>query len=319
MNSGLPRFYLLGMFMVAGILPSHAAGATFTFTTINLSFGVGFGVAEALDNNGVVSGRFGNDGSAYLRNINGGPVIFLTLPGSDYNQINDINDLGQIVGRSSNDIFQPDQSFIRALDGTFSLSTIPDSLVPLAINNLGQVVGFLSPGGTTGFLREPNGTVTTINVPGSVNTVAMAINNLGQIVGIYDFFVDSAGHQNGRGFIRNADGSFTMFDVPGWLFTGATSINDAGQIVGMGAEAFLRDSNGEFSTFGNGQVSFLDINNAGQILGQGFGQNGFIATTTVTPEPAAASLTLASLVLLLARRLRKQFDLPPAGATRTSI
>jgi probable HAF family extracellular repeat protein len=66
------------------------------------------------------------------------------------------------------------------------------------------------------------GSFTTLQVPGSVTTLAAGINDLGQIVGEYD---------NKHAFLLS-DGTYTTFDVPGASSTQAFGINDAGQIVG---------------------------------------------------------------------------------------
>src|SRR5262249_45463686 len=62
----------------------------------------------------------------------------------------------------------------------------------------------------------------TIDVPGSVATVAFGINGAGQIVGQFD---------GSHGFL-DSGGVFTTIDVPGASETTARGINDRGQIVG---------------------------------------------------------------------------------------
>jgi len=68
-------------------------------------------------------------------------------------------------------------------------------------------------------------TFTTIDVPGSITTVADGINTAGQIVGR---FRDAGLH----GFLKDG-ATFTTIDVPGAAFTEAHGINDRGQIVGF--------------------------------------------------------------------------------------
>jgi probable HAF family extracellular repeat protein len=68
-------------------------------------------------------------------------------------------------------------------------------------------------------------TFTTIDVPGSLQTVAEAINTSGQVAGYYD---DSSGHEHG--FLYSG-GHYTTIDVHGNR-TYANAINDPGQIVG---------------------------------------------------------------------------------------
>jgi hypothetical protein len=61
-----------------------------------------------------------------------------------------------------------------------------------------------------GFLRERNGTLTTIDVPGSTVTEVLAINPAGTLIG--DFNTSAVSFQ---GFLRSADGTFTTTDFPG--------------------------------------------------------------------------------------------------------
>ena len=78
-----------------------------------------------------------------------------------------------------------------------------------------------------GFVRKPNGTITTFDAPGSVDTAAASINPAGQITGSY-FDANRVGH----GFLRKTDATFATFDVPDSVGTFPLSINPAGQITG---------------------------------------------------------------------------------------
>ena len=88
--------------------------------------------------------------------------------------------------------------------------------------------------------READGTITTINVPGSNLTNLNAINPAGQITGRYD---DSQGLPHG--FVRARNGNLTFFDVPGSIATQTTAMNSMGVITGYyedatGSHGFLR-------------------------------------------------------------------------------
>jgi hypothetical protein len=110
----------------------------------------------------------------------------------------------------------------RASTPDFTTINLPGD--PRGINNAGQIVGF-SISNFSGFLQNPDGTATTIQVKSTGQTLVYSINNSGQIVGQYD---DAGFH----GFLDNA-GSFTMIDLPSAVgLSYAAGINDAGEIVG---------------------------------------------------------------------------------------
>jgi hypothetical protein len=126
-----------------------------------------------------------------------------------------------------------------------------------------------------GFLRAPDGTITTIDAPGagagafpSGGTWAFGINPQGTVAGCY---IDNS--NVGHGFVRNRKGTLTAFDVPdstnlscagdyGELPFGSSivGINPAGAITGAAFEpsenllggnyrGFLRGKDGTFTTF----------------------------------------------------------------------
>jgi probable HAF family extracellular repeat protein len=110
---------------------------------------------------------------------------------------------------------------------------------------------------------------TTIDVPGSIATIAYGINQSGEVVG--DYF-DTNTHSHG---LLVSGGGFSTFDVPGALNTVVTGINAAGDIVGISEEAagpthsFLF-SDGSFSLLyvpGSIRTDAFDINEAGQVVG----------------------------------------------------
>jgi hypothetical protein len=78
-----------------------------------------------------------------------------------------------------------------------------------------------------GFVREPSGVFTTVDVPrASSFTIVFGINTTGDTVGGY---VDARGATHG--FLRRGD-DITTIDVPGAKGTFAFRANDVGQIVG---------------------------------------------------------------------------------------
>jgi hypothetical protein len=86
-------------------------------------------------------------------------------------------------------------------------------------------------GGTQGFVRAPDGTITTFYAPGGTvpnATFPKSINPSGEIAGYYS---DAS---RTHGFVHDRDGTFTTFDAPGAGLNGtfATRINPRGEIRG---------------------------------------------------------------------------------------
>ena len=95
---------------------------------------------------------------------------------------------------------------------------------------MGAITGFyVDINGAHGFLRSPDGTFTTFDVPGfEGGTLGFAINPAGDITGVC-----SAEPFTSHGFLRARDGTITTFDVPDApYFTRAFDINPAGAITG---------------------------------------------------------------------------------------
>jgi probable HAF family extracellular repeat protein len=133
-----------------------------------------------------------------------------------------------------------------------------------------------------GFVRKPNGAVTTIDVPGASSTFVAGINDRDQVVGSY---VDADGREHGFLLER---GQMTVIDHPdapdnpAATNTAAVDLNDRGQIVGFYADAngtyhgyrydkgrFTRiDPPGAADVAGFATTTPLGINNRGQVVGQ---------------------------------------------------
>jgi probable HAF family extracellular repeat protein len=176
----------------------------------------------------------------------------------------------------------------------------------LDINASGTIVGrYLAPTTpltTHGFIRTPDGQITTFDYPGSSFTAAVGINARGDIVGQYA--VPTAPKQR-HGYLLSA-GVFTSFDPEGSTFTNVLGINDRGDIVGrfctlavcglVGTGDFhgFQLSDGQFApvTFpGSAETDAWKINSRGQIAG------GFVTTAGeehafVTRDGAYTELTL---------------------------
>jgi hypothetical protein len=183
-----------------------------------------------------------------------------------------------------------------------------------AINPRGQITGFYLDGsGIHGFLRQPQGAITTFNIIKDgfqLGTFPTAINPAGQITGYYAtmFFTSHS-------FLRQPDGTITLFFVnsdstaaaavdptPLSFFTGdgdaPVGINQAGQIAGVWGNAryrsFLRQRDGAVTTFGvipeigiqNTQAQA--INSIGQITGS---YNAGNASVGFLRQPNGAIIT----------------------------
>jgi uncharacterized membrane protein len=142
------------------------------------------------------------------------------------------------------------------------------------INTQGAVVGFYSSTqGIHGYVRDPGGTITIFDPPGSTATTAFAINDKGTITGNYNTpsLVE-------HGYIRDPEGNFTTFDPPGSKLTQPNSINAGGTIVGLyqgtgnneGLHGFVRHDDGTLIPFdppGSVSTSANSINAKGEIAG----------------------------------------------------
>jgi hypothetical protein len=131
-------------------------------------------------------------------------------------------------------------------------------------NNSGSITGYYinAQGFSHGFLRTPDGTVTTIDPPGTgtlrgsgQGTIPEGINGRGEITGYYQ-------DENNlfHGFLRAVDGTFTTIDSPNAgteadQGTAPQSINSIGTIAGFYLDVnntihgFVRTRDGVITTF----------------------------------------------------------------------
>jgi hypothetical protein len=183
---------------------------------------------------------------------------------------------------------------------------------PVAINPKGAITGTYvdSNNVSHGFLRAPDGTVTTFDPTDDVNGIFVAgINPAGAITGSY-FDSNLLFH----GFLRAADGTITVIDAPGagsgaGTFQGTTivGINAAGAIVGSYLDAnninhgFLRAC-GHENECDKGEATFttFDVPGAGTgafqgttVFGVGFFGGNFL-TGGINPAGAITGSYLDS-------------------------
>jgi uncharacterized membrane protein len=144
------------------------------------------------------------------------------------------------------------------------------------INDRGELVGQTldTAGRAIGFLRDPNGRVTIIRLPGQAGVQeVLALNDRGKVVGTWDDRIDTrAIEPNTRHAFVWDRGRVTRFDVPGSLSTGALGINNSGQITGAyddaGGHGFLLQR-GRYTTIdapGRTVTDAWGINDRGEIV-----------------------------------------------------
>jgi hypothetical protein len=123
-----------------------------------------------------------------------------------------------------------------------------------SINNAGTVAGtyFTIGGREHGFVRAPDGTITTFDAPESAGgTVVTSINDKGAITGVG--FPGPIGFATG--YIRDPEGNFTRFNAPGSTSMAPQSINAGGAVTGWYFDGsgvqhgFIREDNGTITSF----------------------------------------------------------------------
>jgi probable HAF family extracellular repeat protein len=151
------------------------------------------------------------------------------------------------------------------------------AMYPSGINDRGQITGeYVRRDGESGFVRSPDGRLTTFDVPGASATEAAKINDDGQIVGRYSEdtpLVDDS--ERVHGFVRDRRGIVTTVDYPGAQHTLPTGINDGGDVVGhyvnaRGATHGFLWKDGRFTQVdlvGAREATPMDVNDRGEIVG----------------------------------------------------
>ncbi|MCU1257850.1 MAG: Ig family protein [Bryobacterales bacterium] len=151
----------------------------FTFIDYpGLQLGYGSTILTGLNNSGAIVGNYmdytDNSGGGFL--YQGGtftPLSFTTYA---------INNNGQILGGDNFGLF------VYTAGQRASLGALP--FTPYGFNDAGMIVGSA---GNSGYVYS-GGTVTTLLVPGSLQTQAYGLNDNGDIVGSY---IDANGRQHG--------------------------------------------------------------------------------------------------------------------------
>ena len=99
-------------------------------------------------------------------------------------------------------------AFVPSAEAKATYTILPAGDVALSINDSGAVTGNE---GSAGFIRTPDGLITTFHVTGDTfGTRAASINADDAITGYYE---DE--NRVTHGYVRTADGTITTFDAPG--------------------------------------------------------------------------------------------------------
>jgi len=194
--------------------------------------------------------------------------VTIDPPGATTTYATGINDHGLATGwfrTSTNDT----HAFVRAVDGTLTVFD-PNGIQPSTvggINNKGWVVGTYNL--YIGFIRKPNGHVTTFSVDANHYMATTGIDDRGDVCG----FVHDIHTAAETGFVRTADGTLMEFAPSG--STEVLGMNGAGTVTGYfadkaGAHGFVRTIDGTITTFdapgATGTVGY-GINAAGTVAG----------------------------------------------------
>lgn len=188
-----------------------------------------------------------------------------------------------------------DHGFVQEANGRFTSFDAPGSASswPTTISDDGTIGGFFFHVGggcggaiASGFIRAPDGTVTTFDIENGV--APKSANTSGAVAG--DYLNQAC---QGNGFLRQADGTVATFGFNATsCCTSVAGMNKRGTIVGTwmtpknAVHAFQRAPDGTFALIQpdehpKSQTQACDINDSGQILGwytDHDGLHGFLYT-----------------------------------------
>jgi hypothetical protein len=196
-----------------------------------------------------------------------------------------INNSGVITGYylDSGNVFH---GFVRSPEGKFTSFEAPgadttpndfNGTNPNAINDAGAIAGVFSDVNSVshGFLRSPEGRMTTFDPPGSIATIPIALNLESTVVG---FYVNETGEF--AGFLRRPDGTFATWKDPNdcnnapptAAFCGGTAafnINIFGEVAGAYADNSGNDVGHGLIRRPGGRLESYEVPGAGSGSGQG--------------------------------------------------
>ncbi|HEY1962182.1 MAG TPA: hypothetical protein VGG69_07185, partial [Rhizomicrobium sp.] len=205
------RIGLSGVFVVA--LVSGTDAANFAKVSVNRAPAT---IIEAINNSGVAAGFVTTRTSrnyGVVRTPDGQTTVFRVGTSTDA-VATGINEDATTTGYYLNPASRFLVGFIRLANGRLHAFVVAGQhgTTPQAINGRGTVTGDYEDSSFIGhgFVRQPDGTIVTFEVPGALKgTYPRAINRAGDIAGRWQ---DGSG--NYHGFVRTRDGTLTSFDVP---------------------------------------------------------------------------------------------------------
>jgi hypothetical protein len=212
--------------------------------------------AQAISNNGLVSGFYFQDGvyTGFIHPIHGKNIAGIVFVPNPLTFLPGINSSGLAVGYGQDGYGQ--YGFFYQ-DGTITPYNIAgaDYTALLGINDAGDFTGYYAPPfSLLVAFASLGGTITNFGVPGAYFTIPQAINTQREIVGWYQLTGDTDIH----GFIRHPNGKLIYpVDFPGSNQTQLYGVNDHGVVVGT-----FFDANGLFHGLviqSDGQITQIDV------------------------------------------------------------
>ena len=200
-------------------------------------------------------------------------VTTFDVPGATRTEVGAVSPAGLIAG--SYGPAQPDPcgrrcGFLRMSNGTFQTFSVfrAKALTVRAVNDSGTVAGqYLKHKRLIGFIRTPDGTVSSIDFPDST-TDARSVNASGTVTGL------TRSEDGVSGFLRTPDGQVSTFGVANCEETFGFGINGSGTVAGVcdttsEGFGFARLSNGDSTTFqvGGQDTDAIFIDDAGAVAG----------------------------------------------------
>jgi hypothetical protein len=179
-------------------------------------------VPEGINSAGLIGGVALITGAEFPFTLSGGIYSISPSFGSGTSiGVGGVNDAGDLAGTVDT------QGFLALSGQSPTEFTIPGAfdLMAFGVNDEDQVVGsYRDASGTHGFIRNPDGSIVTIDFPGATSTFLTGINDAGVVAGT----CLCGGLDEG---IYGTPGNLTSFTI-GSVATVVGGINDAGQISG---------------------------------------------------------------------------------------
>jgi probable HAF family extracellular repeat protein len=266
------------------------------------------GEASRINASGQVTGGASTlSGQSHAFLYSGGSMTDLGTIGGSFSFGTAINASGQVTGIASTPGDAETRAFLYNNGMMINLGSLGVSSAGFAINDSGQVLGFLETSDGPRLFLYSNGSMIDIGTLGGSRTDAErnTLNGSGQVTG-WSF---TAGDVEQHGFLYS---NGTIYDLnslipanSGWVLHEGTAINDRGQITGIGTidgevHAFLMTPvrapyvfRGFFSPVHNG---ILNSGNAGRAIPMKFSLAGDVGPGVLEPGfPKSVPVTCDTL------------------------